>query len=105
MFCLKGIIVFMLKRDIDILDDLIVCGVGSGEVDGAWSRIKKFIGEAQNTSINSAMDAISAIEGAIRIKDIWLPPAGTVDEEHEAEIKALWDMYRTFLNITQKQHQ
>ena len=75
-----------------------------GAVKVGWDAAIKYM-EAQNTSTNSAMDAISAIEGAIRIKDIWLPPAGTVDEEHEAEIKALWDMYRTFLNITQKQHQ
>ena len=44
----------MLKRDINILDDLIVCGVGSGEVDGAWVRIKKVLEESAKQTDNTA---------------------------------------------------
>lgn len=55
-------------------------------------------------SLQQDQQAISAIEGALRIKDIWLPPVDIVDKEHEDENKALWEMYHTFLNVTQKQH-
>ena len=83
---------------------LRLCEEVNFDSDGysAMCKVIDEFAEALKPSHNSAMDAISAIECAIQIKDIWLPPADIVDEEHEAEIKALWDMYRTFLNITQE---
>ena len=58
----------MLKRDIDILEDLILCGVGSGEVDGAWVRMKKFIVEAQNKSTNKPITPCLTCKHFVPIK-------------------------------------
>jgi hypothetical protein len=49
------------------------------------------------------MDAIAAIEGAIRIVDLWLPKV--TDEAHQGESEALHEMYRAFLKVTQQCHQ
>jgi len=47
------------KSDIEKVDYWIRC-VHRGAKCDAWNRIKKALGEAQNTSTNSAMDAIVA---------------------------------------------
>ena len=59
--------------------------------------------ELAATTANSAMDAIAAIEGAIRIVDLWLPKV--TDEAHQGESEALHEMYRAFLKVTQQCHQ
>ena len=51
------------------------------------------------TSNNSGSTAITAIEGAIRIKDLWLP--NKVDAEHSGKAIVLHAMYRTFLKVIQ----
>ena len=64
---------------------------------------QKNIKEAKpSTSTNTCMDAISAIEGALKIVDLWLPKTATA--ECECEVKALHTMHNNFIKIVQKQH-
>ncbi len=65
--------------------------------------------EAESTekSDNKQMDAISAIEGALAIKDLWRPPDNveiTEDDEHWGEYQALQIMLNNFESVVQKQH-
>ena len=53
------------------------------------------------TSENNDMSAISAIEGALKIADLWLPKV--VTEEHAGESEALHSMHSAFLSVVQKQ--
>jgi len=68
----------------------------------AWVAAQQNIVENE-TSHNSASRAIAAIEHAIRVKDIWLPPEDCVDEEHADEIAVLWRMYREFESVLRQQ--
>ncbi len=52
-------------------------------------------------------DAISAIERALRIKDLWGPPNNITiskDDPHYGEYQALQQMVNLFESIVQKQH-
>jgi len=44
------------------------------------------------------MDILGVIEGALSIKDLWLP-CNKVKEEHEGEAKALNEMYKNFVDV------
>jgi len=48
----------MLEDDIDLVNEVLVCGVDSVDPIPAWERIKKELLELAQQSTNSAMDAI-----------------------------------------------
>jgi len=52
-FAEKGIIVFMLKKDISVVKHALLDGMSTKAVWDSFDRIKKFIEEAQNISTNS----------------------------------------------------
>lgn len=64
---------------------------------------KGILVEEKFTPTNKTNGAIAAIEGALRIKDLWLPD-DSYKGEHEQEAYALQNMYRAFLEVTQQQH-
>jgi len=62
--------------------------------------------KVESTAPNTASDAISAIEGALRIKDLWRPPADTritEDDPHWGEYVALQEMLNNFESVVRKQ--
>jgi hypothetical protein len=81
------------------------------QIDAAAKRIAELeaenaalkTGGTQLASTNSAMDAIAAIQGALRIESLWLPHI--IDEEHKGEAEALHAMRNSFLLVVQQLHQ
>ena len=61
---------------------------------------KLFLELSQVTSAKTKRELAleRAIDGALKIKDLWLP-SGSVSVEHEGEAQALDKMYRNFCRV------
>lgn len=72
------------------------CWVQDQPCKSNWGAAKN------NTQQTKTTIAISAIKGALRIVNLWLPKTASV--EHAEEARALHKMHSAFLSVVQKQH-